>query len=70
MMSLVEAIANVAVGFIVATLAQMVIFPIFGLVASLPEHLAIGAMFTLVSLCRSYLLRRAFNAWGSRRPEA
>lgn len=62
MMSLVEAFTNVAVGYLIAVLAQMVIFPIFGLRASLGQHLSIGALFTVVSIARSYLLRRLFNA--------
>lgn len=66
-MSLIEAVTNVAVGFGVATGAQVVIFPIFGLEATLGEHLAIGALFTVVSIARSYALRRLFNAWGAQR---
>ncbi len=63
LMSLVEALANVAIGFLIALAAQMVIFPLFGLVASFGEHLAIGALFTVVSIARSYVLRRLFNGW-------
>jgi hypothetical protein len=61
-MSLVEALANVAVGYGVAVATQIVVFPLFGLRASLSETLAIGAIFTLVSIARSYVLRRAFEA--------
>lgn len=60
-MSAVEAVANVAVGFVVAVVAQMLVFPLFGLHASLGDNLAIGAIFTVVSLVRSYALRRLFN---------
>lgn len=60
-MSFVEALANVALGYGVALAAQMVIFPAFGLVVTLGEHLAIGAAFTVVSIARSYLVRRLFN---------
>ena len=62
LMSLVEAIVNVVVGYGLAVLTQIVAFPIFGLRTSLPEHLAIGGVFTVVSLGRSYLLRRTFEA--------
>ena len=61
-MSLVEAIANVAVGFGVAVATQIAVFPIFGLHASLTETLAIGAIFTGASIARSYVLRRTFEA--------
>ena len=61
-MSLVEAIANVVVGFAVAVLTQIVVFPLFGLRASLGDNLALGGMFTAISLARSYALRRLFEA--------
>ena len=61
-MSLIEAIANIAVGYSVAVAMQMLVFPLFGLEASLEENLALGALFTIASVCRSYLLRRIFEA--------
>lgn len=60
-MSAVESIANVAAGYGVAIVTQVAVFPMFGLQASLGDNLAIGAVFTVVSLVRSYLLRRVFN---------
>ena len=60
-MSLVEAIANVVVGYGVAVLTQLVVFPWFGLPARVSNALAIGMVFTLVSVVRSYVLRRVFN---------
>lgn len=59
-MSLVEAVANVAVGYALALATQIVVFPWFGLHPSLGENLAIGALFTCISLLRSYTLRRLF----------
>ena len=60
--SLIEAIANVAIGFGVAVTTQVLVFPVFGLEASLSENLAIGCIFTVVSVARSYGLRRLFEA--------
>jgi membrane protein implicated in regulation of membrane protease activity len=60
-MSLVESIANVAVGFGVAVLTLMAVLPLFGLHVPLASNLVIGAIFTLVSIIRSYLLRRVFE---------
>lgn len=60
LMSLVEAVTNVAVGYGLAVITQIVVFPWFGLEAALGEHLAIGMAFVAVSLTRSYLLRRLF----------
>ena len=61
-MSAVESGVNVAVGFGIAVATQAVVFPIFGLHASTSDHLAIGAVFTVVSVIRSYCLRRVFEA--------
>ena len=61
-MSLAEAVANVAVGYGVAVGTQVLVFPLFGMTPSLGENLAIGAIFTVVSLARSYCLRRVFEA--------
>ncbi len=61
-MSLVEAVTNVLVGYGVAVATQWVVFPLFGLHATLHENLLIGLIFTAVSLVRSYVLRRAFEA--------
>ncbi len=60
-MSAVESVANVAVGYGVAVATQAAVFPLFGIDATVKEHLTIGAIFTGVSLARSYLLRRFFN---------
>jgi hypothetical protein len=60
-MSLVEAIANVVVGYGVAVLTQMLVFPVFGLHTTLEQNLTIGAIFTAVSIGRSYCLRRLFE---------
>ena len=66
LMSLVEAVANVAVGYGVAVLTQMLVFPLFGLRTTVRENLAIGVVFTVVSLARSYALRRTFEAMRGR----
>jgi hypothetical protein len=62
-MSLVESIANVIVGYGVAVLTQILIFPVFGLHTTLAQNLKMGALFTIVSLGRSYAVRRLFERW-------
>jgi hypothetical protein len=61
--SLIEAIANVVVGYALAVLTQIVVFPWFGLQIPFRDNLAIGAMFVMISLLRSYALRRLFERW-------
>ena len=61
-MSLVESIANVIVGYGVAVATQILIFPVFGLHTTLAQNLKMGAIFTVVSIARSFALRRVFEA--------
>ena len=62
LMSLVEAITNVIVGYGVAVVTQILIFPLFGLHTTLAQNLQMGLLFTGVSIIRSFLLRRLFEA--------
>lgn len=59
--SALEAVINVVVGYWIAVAAQVAIFPLFGLQVTLAENMAMGGLFTVVSLIRSYALRRLFN---------
>lgn len=65
--SVLESVANVAAGFGIALGAQLAVFPLFGIHIPLSDNLAIGVIFTGVSLVRSYVLRRVFNGWHARR---
>jgi hypothetical protein len=62
LMSLVESVANVIIGYGVAVVTQILIFPIFGLHTTLEQNLQMGAVFTVVSITRSFALRRLFEA--------
>ena len=60
-MSLVEAAANVVIGYGIAVATQVVVFPIFGIHITLADDLAIGLVFAVVSLARGFMLRRVFE---------
>ena len=60
-MSLVEAMTNVVVGYGVAVLTQIVVFPWFGIEVGLADNMKIGMVFVGVSLVRGYLLRQLFE---------
>ncbi|MCP4548490.1 MAG: hypothetical protein GY835_18690 [bacterium] len=60
-MSLVESLSNVAIGYGIAVVTQILVFPLFDLKVRLADNLAIGAIFTVVSIGRSYALRRLFE---------
>ena len=69
LMSMIEAITNVIVGYGVAVVTQILIFPIFGLHTTLAQNLQMGLLFTGVSIIRSFLLRRLFEAIRVAKPE-
>ena len=59
--SFIEACIGILIGYWVAFFAQMLIFPWFGLSVSVQDNLLIGLAFTVVSIVRSYYVRRFFN---------
>lgn len=65
-MSAVEAIINVLVGYAVAVAATILVLPLFGLHASTRDAFGISAAFTIISVTRSYILRRMFNRLSGR----
>lgn len=60
--SLIETCLNTAIGFGVALLSQIVVFPMFGIDVPFSTNLGIGAWFTAISVARGYVIRRWFNA--------
>lgn len=61
--SAVESVANVAIGYVVSIAANATILPLFGIAISLSDNLSIGAIYTAISIARSYFVRRAFNRY-------
>jgi len=59
--SFVESLVNVLVGYLVAVGSQVIIFPLFGLHIPLRDNFIMGLWFTVISILRSYSLRRFFN---------
>ena len=63
-MSLVEAVANVVVGYLLAVATQVAVVPLFGVHISMAVDFAIGGIFALISLLRGFMLRRIFERLG------
>lgn len=61
LMSAIEAITNVTVGYGVAVATNWLALPLFGFAVSIGDSAVIGLVFTAVALARSYLLRRFFE---------
>jgi hypothetical protein len=57
----------VLVGYLLALGTQRLVYPLFGITTTLATDALIAFLFTLVSLARSYLLRRVFErlAWSA-----
>ena len=59
--SFIEAVTNVLIGYLVAVISNLIVLPLFGYQVSLFDGFAIGIVFTVISLIRSYVIRRLFN---------
>lgn len=59
--SLIESLTNVVIGYLISLLSLFIIFPILGIESSTGKNLIITLYFTLISIARSYILRRYFN---------
>lgn len=60
--SFIEACMNVAIGFGINFVANLVILPHVGFNISLATNFYIGLLYTVISVVRSYVIRRWFNA--------
>ena len=61
--SFIEACINVLIGFFINFTANFAIFPLFGWHLSLSDNLKVGTIYTVISVVRSYAVRRWFNSY-------
>jgi len=59
--SLIEACINVVIGFAINFVANLVILPLIGFHITVSQNLFIGVLYTVISVARSYCVRRWFN---------
>jgi len=59
--SFYEACFNTFVGFTINYLANLCIFPLFGFHISLLNNFYMGLFYTVISVVRSYVIRRWFD---------
>ena len=60
--SFIEAWINVAIGFAINFCANLLILPLIGFHISMGQNLFIGVLYTIISVARTYVIRRWFNA--------
>lgn len=61
--SFIEAWINVLIGLGINLTANAVILPMIGFSITLQQNLFIGVLYTIISVARSYVVRRWFNAY-------
>lgn len=59
--SLIEALTNTAIGFLISMAFSAMIYPLYGWTPSLAVNFQITLWFTLLSIGRGYVLRRVFT---------
>lgn len=67
-MSLVESLSNIAVGFGLSVGAQALVLPMLGVPIPLTANLIFAVVMTVISIARSFGLRRLFEAMHVRHP--
>ena len=60
--SLIESLTSTTIGIIIGIVLNLTILPIFGYPVSVVDSLWISVIFTIVSIIRSYIIRRWFNS--------
>ena len=60
--SFIESLTSTTIGIIIGIVLNLTILPIFGYPVSLSDSLWISVIFTIVSIIRSYIIRRWFNS--------
>ena len=55
-----EAWINIGIGYAVNFVANLIVFPLFGYDISVSDNIAIGVIYTGISLARQYIIRRWF----------
>lgn len=61
--SFVESMVNILIGFIINLIANFLILPLIGFHITLSQNLYIGFLYTIISVIRSYAIRRWFNSY-------
>ena len=64
--SLAETCLGIAIGFVVSLAITALILPAYGHPVTWSDNLQITGVFTVASIVRGYLVRRAFNRWTTR----
>ena len=59
--SFLEAVANTLIGYVINIAVQFIVYPFYGASFTISQNIQIGLIFMVVSLTRSFVIRRYFN---------
>ena len=62
--SFAETCLSIAIGFVVSLILTALVLPAYGHNVTFGQNLQITGIFTVASIARGYLVRRAFVRWG------
>lgn len=60
--SFIESLINIAIGYVINFTANLLILPLIGFHITVTQNLFIGLLYTIISVARSYVIRRWFEA--------
>ena len=60
--SFIESLINIAIGYVINFTANLLILPLIGFHITITQNLFIGLLYTIISVARSYVVRRWFEA--------
>lgn len=60
--SFIEAVSNTVIGFFISVTAQWMLFHLYGIKATVTQFVWLSIWMTVLSVVRSYVLRRMWNA--------
>ena len=60
--SMIETLVSVGVGWLIGVILNLTILPLFDYNITVVDSLWVSLIFTVVSVIRSYVIRRTFNS--------
>lgn len=61
-MSMIDVATNIVIGLVVSFISQIAVFKLYDIHISVTQNVEITIWFTVISIIRSYLIRRWFNS--------
>ncbi len=59
---MIEVATNIVIGLVVSFISQIAVFKLYDIHISVTQNVEITIWFTVISIIRSYLIRRWFNS--------